>query len=167
MSKALILALLEEAYAKKTWHGPNLLQSIKGVDAKQAAWRPAPGRHNIWEEVLHAAYWKYAVRRHLEGGQRGSFVLKGSNFFPRPEEGKDTEAAWRADRKILEAEHRSMIQAIRRILKSPKANKHLRMVYGVAFHDIYHAGQIRLLRRLQEQPSSRKRRVVLPTSSAS
>jgi len=50
-SPKLVLALLEEAYEKKTWHGPNLKQSIKGISAKQAAWRPGPGRHNIWEEM--------------------------------------------------------------------------------------------------------------------
>jgi hypothetical protein len=149
-NEAIILALLDEAFQKKTWHGPNLRQAIRGVTAKQAAWRPAPGRHNIWEETLHAAYWKYAVRRRMEGGKRGSFVLSGSNFFARPEKGEATEAAWRADRAILENEHRELVQAVRKVLKSPAAGKYLPMLYGVAFHDIYHAGQIRLLRRLRK-----------------
>src|SRR5215813_14344790 len=100
----LVLALLEEAYSKKTWHGPNLRQSLKGVTAAQAAWRPAPGRHNIWELTLHAAYWKYAARRRLEGGKRGAFAVKGSNFFPRPEPGKQGEEAWRADKALLRGE---------------------------------------------------------------
>jgi hypothetical protein len=147
-SENLIVALLEEAFEKKTWHGPNLRQALKGVNAKQAAWRPARARHNIWEETLHAAYWKYAVRRRLEGRKRGSFVLAGSNFFVRPEKGKATEAAWRGDRAILQNEHRALLQTIKKVLKSPRAKKHLPMLYGVAFHDVYHAGQIRLLRRL-------------------
>ena len=150
-SAQLVLALLDEAYEKKTWHGPNLKQSLKGVAARQAAWRPGPGRHNIWEVALHAAYWKYAVRRRIEGGQRGSFVLKGSNFFARPEKGKATEAAWSADKKLLEREHRAMRAAIAKVLRMPRGAKLLRQLYGVAFHDIYHAGQIRLLRRLQER----------------
>lgn len=150
-NQAIILALLDEAFSKKTWHGPNLRQALKGVTSKQAAWRPAPGRHNIWEETLHAAYWKYAVRRKLEGGKRGSFCLKGSNFFARPEKGRATEAAWRADRAILEGEHRALVQTVRSALETSRAKKHLRMLYGVAFHDVYHAGQIRLLRRLQER----------------
>jgi DinB family protein len=149
--QAILLALLDEAYSKKTWHGPNLRQALKGVSAKQAAWRPGPGRHNIWEETLHAAYWKYAVRRRIEGGKRGSFILKGSNFFARPEKGRASEAAWRTDHAILENEHRALVQAIGKILKSSHAKKHLRMLYGIAFHDVYHAGQIRLLRRLQER----------------
>src|SRR5580658_3372685 len=117
-NQTLILALLDEAFEKKTWHGPNLRQALKGVTAEQAAWRPSAGRHNIWEETLHAAYWKYAVRRRLEGGKRGSFVLKGSNFFVRPEKGKATEAAWRADRAILEHEHRTLVETIRKVLRS-------------------------------------------------
>ena len=147
---ALLLSLLDEAYSKKAWHGPNLRQSLKGVSAKQAARRPGRDRHNIWEIALHAAYWKYAVRRKLEGGKRGAFVLKGSNFFTRPEKGNASEAAWRADRAILETEHRELEKTIRPALKRPQSKKRLAMIYGVAFHDVYHAGQVRLLRRLME-----------------
>src|SRR5690349_13215351 len=144
----LAMALLDEAYENKTWLGPNLKQSLKGVSVVQAAWRPGAGRHNIWELALHSAYWKYALRRRIEGGKRGSFVLKGSNFFSRPEKGKATEKAWRADLALLESEHNALEAAIRRVLKTPRAKKMLPALYGVAFHDIYHAGQIRLLRRL-------------------
>jgi hypothetical protein len=144
----LVLALLDEAYEKRTWHGPNLGQSLRGVTAKQAAWRPGRGRHNIWEVALHAAYWKYAVRRRIEGGKRGSFTLRGSNFFARPEKGKLTEAAWSTDKALLEQEHKRMCAAIEKVLRTPRGSKILPMLYGVAFHDIYHAGQIRLLRRL-------------------
>jgi DinB family protein len=149
-TNVLLLALLNEAYSQKTWHGPNLRQSLKGVSAKQAAWRPGRGRHNICEIVLHAAYWKYVVRRKLEGGKRGSFILKGSNFFTRPDDGKATEAAWRRDRAILETEHRELEKTIRKVLRTPLSEKRLAMIYGVAFHDVYHAGQVRLLRRLME-----------------
>jgi hypothetical protein len=147
----LVLTLLDEGYQKKTWHGPNLRQSLKGVSARQAAWRPGPGRHNIWEVALHAAYWKYAVRRRIEGGKRGSFALKGHNFFARPGKGKLSEAAWNADKRLLEREHRTMCAAIAKALRSPRSDKYLCQLYGVAFHDVYHAGQIRLLRRLQER----------------
>jgi len=147
---ALLLALLAEGYSKKTWHGPNLRQSLKGVTAKQAAWRPGPGRHNIWELTLHAAYWKYVARRRIDGGKRGSFTLEGSNFFPRPEKGKAGETDWRKDLALLEQEHRALMLAVRHTLKSPRARKLLPTLYGVAFHDVYHAGQIRLLRRLMK-----------------
>lgn len=150
-STRLVLAVLDEAYERKTWHGPNLKQSLKGVTARQAAWRPGRDRHNIWEVALHAAYWKYALRRRIEGGKRGSFELKGSNFFTRPEKDKRNEAAWTADKRLLEREHRALRATVVQLSRTPRAPKFLPQLYGIAFHDIYHAGQIRLLRRLQER----------------
>src|SRR5262249_53011811 len=98
-----------------------------------------------------AAYWKYALRRKIEGGKRGSFVLKGSNFFPRPEKGKLNEAAWSTDKKLLEREHRALEAAVTKVLRTSRGRKLTRQFYGIAFHGIYHAGQIRLLRRLMER----------------
>ena len=141
-----LLDLLDEAFDKKSWHGPNLRSSLRGVSAKQAAWRPKPGAHNVWELTLHAAYWKYIVRRRITGDKRGSFALPGSNFFPRPVE--TTEAAWRADGKILVAEHKKLREVVASLPSDRvnQANSHL--IRGAAAHDLYHAGQIRLLRRL-------------------
>jgi len=149
-TRSAILNLFDEAFAKKAWHGPNLWQSLKGVTAEQAAWRPGSGRHNIWEVTLHAAYWKYVVRRKLEGSKRGGFVLTGSNFFPRPQAGKRTEAAWKADQEILASEHAALRKAIRKALAKQVTPKLAHTLWGVSFHDVYHAGQIRLLRRLME-----------------
>jgi hypothetical protein len=148
-TEGLLLQILDESYGKRTWHGPNLRQSLRGVTAKQAAWRPAPGRHNIWELAVHAAYWKYAVRRRLEGGKRGSFALQGSNFFERPAKGGSNEAAWRANKELLEREHDALRESVEKAIRTGRAARFVRQIFGVAFHDVYHAGQIRLLRRLQ------------------
>lgn len=141
-----LLDLLDEAFDKKSWHGPNLRGAIRGVNARQAAWRPAPGRHNIWELTLHAAYWKYVGRRKLTGEKRGSFVLKGSNFFARPEAGAEEEAAWKAEVTTLVDEHRELRAVVSQIPAPSRAQAHI--IRGIAAHDLYHAGQIRLLRRL-------------------
>ena len=143
-----LLGLLDEAYKRAAWHGPNLRGSIRGLTAREAARRPKAGRHNIWEIVVHAAYWKYTVRRRIEGGKRGSFVLKGSNFFTRPAAGANTEKAWIADKELLEREHRALLQAVVALRGTPRWEKLLPQLWGIAFHDVYHAGQIRLLRRL-------------------
>src|SRR5215467_7551195 len=103
MEREFLLDALDEAFHKKSWHGPNLRQAVRGVTPEQAAWRPQGDRHNIWELAVHAAYWKYVVRRKLTGEKRGSFALKGSNWFARPAErgaGRG-EAAWRADVALL------------------------------------------------------------------
>lgn len=149
----LLLHLLDEGYKKKAWHGPNLRGSIRGLTVKEAAKRPGPRRHNIWEIVVHCAYWKYAVRRRILGEKRGSFPLKGSNWFERP--AKKTEDAWRADIALLEETHRALRDAIEGLSakdldKIPRGSKvsNRFVISGIAFHDVYHAGQIQLLKRL-------------------
>lgn len=146
---ALLIEAIDQGYDRRAWHGPNLRQSLRGVSALVAAWRPEPGRHNIWEIAVHAAYWKYIVRRRLLGERRGSFTLKGSNWFTRPVE--LTEKAWRADLAFLESEHRKLRDALVECLGDKNRKIPLRMIMGAGFHDIYHAGQIRLLRRLQQK----------------
>ncbi|MBZ5622097.1 MAG: DinB family protein [Acidobacteriia bacterium] len=150
---ALLLDLLDEAFDKKSWHGPNLRGSVRGVTARQAAWRPAPDRHNIWEYALHAAYWKYILRRRITGEKRGFFVLKGSNFFERPAE--LSEAAWKSDVAILLAQHQDLRRAVAELRPEMREDQKkwcsiLYLIRGAAAHDLYHAGQIRLLRRLSK-----------------
>ena len=150
----MLLGLLDEAYDEKAWHGPNLRGSLRRVSAHEAARRPGPGRHNVWELAVHAAYWKYAVRRRLAGEKRGSFPLAGSNWFARPE-GAASEALWKKDLALLEAEHRALRQVVEtlspRVLhrKAPGSRfTTVALVRGAAAHDLYHAGQIQLLKRL-------------------
>ena len=147
----LLLDGLDEAFDKKSWHGPNLRGSIRGVTARQAAWRAAANRHNIWEYAVHAAYWKYVVRRRITGEKRGKFPLPGHNFFARPVE--LSEVAWKADIDLLVAQHQDLRRAVlelpaalRKDGKEWRAMVHL--IRGASAHDLYHAGQIRLLRRL-------------------
>lgn len=140
-----VLASIDEAFDRKSWHGPNLRGALRGVTAEEALWRPAPGRHNIWELAVHCAYWKYVGRRRLTGEKRGSFPLKGSNFFAIPEEAGA--AAWRQAVDLLLAQHQQWRAAV---AAAPKLDdRKLHLVRGVAAHDLYHAGQIQLLKRLQ------------------
>jgi uncharacterized damage-inducible protein DinB len=149
----LLLQILDSAFDKKSWHGPNLRGSIRGIEAAQAAWRPAPGRHNIWEHVVHAAYWKYIVRRRLRGEKKGSFPLQGSNWFVRPQ--IVAQSAWRDDVALLETSHRALRAAVAELAPqdlqyTPAHSKvsNAALLTGVAAHDVYHAGQIQLLKRL-------------------
>jgi hypothetical protein len=104
---------------------------------------------------LHAAYWKYTVRRRLRSDARGSFALKGSNWFPVP--ATLSPAEWKAHVALLESEHRLLRQTIltfsadRLHEVSPGAKvSHLATIMGIAAHDVYHAGQIQLLKRLEQ-----------------
>ncbi|MBI1804374.1 MAG: DinB family protein [Ignavibacteriae bacterium] len=150
----LLLQSIDEGYSKKAWHGPNLRGSIRGLTAKESAWRPGKDRHNIWEIVVHCAYWKYAARRRLLGEKRGSFPLRGSNWFTRPD-GKPNEDDWRQDIRLLEEMHRAMVDAISDLKASdlkviPRGSKvdNRAIIAGIAMHDVYHAGQVQLMKRM-------------------
>ena len=153
---ALLVAIIDQAYNKTSWHGTNLRGSLRRVTPAQAAWRPAPGRHNIWEIAVHAAYWKYAAARRFTGGTRGSFPLKGSNWFVRPVAPRASiETDWKADLDLLDDMHDELRAAVARLSakelsRTPPGKKvsNVALVSGVAAHDLYHAGQIQILKRL-------------------
>jgi uncharacterized damage-inducible protein DinB len=153
-----LLSLIDEAFDHGSWHGPNLRGALRGLSAAEAAWRPAPGRHSIWELAIHCAYWKYAVWRRLTGAKRGSFPREGSNWFQGPVPA--TERAWRQDLALLTKWHRQLREEIarldaaglgRRSRGSRQTNG--RLVRGIAAHDLYHAGQVQLLKRLARAES--------------
>lgn len=150
---ALLLSQIDQAYDKKSWHGPNLKGSIRGLELNELVWRPSRARHNIWEQTLHAMYWKYVVWRRMTGEKRGSFPYSGSNWFPR--DADRTMADWRKDVKLLDETHQRLRAEIAKLSPSnldvkPAGSKvsNLMIISGVANHDIYHAGQIQLLKRL-------------------
>ena len=149
-----LLFLIDTAFDHVSWHGTNLRGSLRGLTPKQAAWRPSPGRHNIWELVVHAAYWKYVAWRRLTGAARGSFAEDGSNWFERPAE--ISARAWQADLSMLADAHRTLRTAVAAVdprtldqrLGGKSRTTPRALVTGVAAHDFYHAGQIQLLKRL-------------------
>ena len=158
--KDLLLKLIDEGFANHAWHGSNLKGSLRGISAREAAWRPDNNRHNIWEIAVHAAYWKYAVRRRLSGEKRGSFPLKGSSWFVRPE--SLTENAWKSDLKLLAEEHRLLRETVEHLAvarlqtRSPSGKyTYETLIYGIANHDVYHTGQIQLIKRLFAQGTTR------------
>jgi hypothetical protein len=139
---SLLLNLIDQAFDCKAWHGTNLKGSLRGMKASEAACRPAAGRHNAWEIAVHCAYWKYAVWRRLTGVKRGSFPIKGSNWFARPADGAD----WKADFALLAKMHSQLREAVAPLKTVPN----LALLTGIAAHDLYHAGQIQLLKRLRQ-----------------
>lgn len=146
--RSMFLRLLDEAYDKATWHGPNLRSSVRGVTAGTAVWRPGRGRRNIAEIVLHCAYTKNLVRRRLTAAKRRNFPLQGSNWFEIPH--KLTPSRWREYLSMLQHEHSELRAALQvaslALLSTWRAKDN---IVGVTFHDIYHAGQVRTIRALR------------------
>ena len=150
-----VLHLLDPPAGTKLWYGgATALGSLRGVGHEEAAWKPAPDRHSIWELALHLAYWKYAVRRRLDDSvPRGAFPRSPANW-PHMPYGLD-ERAWKEDRALLRHEHEALVAVARSL--PPERLDHrdakgeyraLDLLFGVATHDVYHTGQIQLMKRL-------------------
>jgi uncharacterized damage-inducible protein DinB len=156
----ILLDLLDEGFDRPAWHGPNLRGALRGLRADEAAWVPGKGRNSAWAITLHCAYWKYAVRRRLTGeGKRGSFPRPGSNWPTMPTPPGAT--AWRADLALLDEQHRLLREAVSRFPASRIGERlgrstAARLIYGIAAHDLYHAGQVRLLIKLAGAKSRRR-----------
>jgi uncharacterized damage-inducible protein DinB len=151
------IALLQHqvrlGYDVRSWHGPNLLGSLRGVTIDAACYRPQRGRHNIWEIVVHCAYWKYRACRLLGSDSTRPFELKGSDWFERPV--ARTDRVWRQDLKLLGEWQTALLDAVERTdsrtLDAARGRfTTAELISGITAHDLYHAGQIRLLRRLYD-----------------
>ncbi|HKW90018.1 MAG TPA: DinB family protein [Candidatus Acidoferrales bacterium] len=153
-----LIAMLDEAYAGPAWHGPCLRQSLRGVTPRAAARRPGRGRHNIWELAVHATYWKYVAIRRILGETELRFGEPGHNFFERPAKGagaSEQAALWRRDLARLARMHKELRKAVGSLEDSlldrrARGGRHTNrvLIAGEAMHDVYHAGQIQLLKRL-------------------
>ena len=149
----LLVDVAEQAYHTRAWHGTNLRGSLRGLSIDEALWRPGSRRHNIWEIALHTAYWKYTVWRKLTGAEIGGFPREGSNFPALPE--TPDMKHWKKDLALMRKTHLDFIEAIRGFSARKLEQKPPKLkfpwkeyIYGVASHDLYHAGQIQLLKRL-------------------
>ena len=149
-ARDLLLDLLDEAYDKTSWHGPNLRGALRGLKASDVDWRPAAGRHSIRELAVHAAYWKFRIRRRLTGQLDATFPLPGKNWFR-----LDASTPWASHLTLLANEHAALRKAIAsfpvRRLHAPIVSNGATAAYlmrGIAAHDLYHTGQIALLKRM-------------------
>lgn len=140
---------LERAFTAEAWHGPSVLELLADVDAAKAAARPIAGAHSIWELVLHIAAWDKAVASRLNGS-RGE-VSAEENF---PAVNDPSEASWQRAIATLKQNHRELLEAMARVedsrLEAPvvegMSSVYVHM-HGAIQHDLYHAGQIAILKK--------------------
>jgi uncharacterized damage-inducible protein DinB len=144
---------LRRAFDGEAWHGDSVFEILKGVTAAQAAARPIAGAHTIWELVLHIAAWDGAVLRRL-----GGVALELSDAENFPPVSDTSEAAWRAALAQVRRVHEELVAAVAALpdsrlgdLVPGKEGAHYNfhyMLHGVVQHELYHAGQIALLKKM-------------------
>jgi uncharacterized damage-inducible protein DinB len=156
MSQTALLAdQIRRAFEKDAWHGDALFEILAGVSAKTAAARPIPNAHTIWEILLHIAAWDDVVIR-----RAGGAVVKladEENFPPV----KDTsDAAWQQALEAIRKKHDDLVKTVAAFPDS-RLHDHVQgkpqdyydfyyMFSGVVQHELYHAGQIALLKKVSQ-----------------
>jgi len=149
----LIAEQLHNAFAGNAWHGPAVLELLTDVDAATAAAHPLPDTHSIWELLLHIAAWDDAVNRRIVLGKFGKALqLNDAENFPRVTD--KSSAAWKDTIAHAKKAHRELLKTVTTL-----SDERLRervpgkpydvgfMLQGVAQHEIYHAGQIAILKK--------------------
>ena len=147
---------LNREHGGDPWHGTPLRQLLTDVDYLQAGARPAEGVHTIWEIVLHMTAWKNEVRRRLAGAPAG---VPTEGDWPAPAApGPQT---WCEALDALEDSHRALVAVVARVpdqqlftpTNDPRDSEtgqgvtHYVLLHGIVQHDVYHSGQIALLKR--------------------
>lgn len=159
----LALAVLDGAFAGKAWQGPTLSGSLRGVTPALALWKPGQKRRCIWEQLLHATYWKLTILRVFDPDTGLKLLRPGSNW-PRPPAAAPSATSaqqWKADLARLHEVHAALRSAVAALPehawhtrpRKPSSSAARTLTYagylaGAAAHDAYHTGQIRLLKRL-------------------
>ncbi len=143
---------LRRAFEGEAWHGPALLEILRGVTAAGAAARPLPASHRIWEIVQHIAVWDDVARRRMDGA-----VVQPTPAEDWPAVTDTREGAWQRTLDHLGQTHDALIRAVTalpdsRLLekvpgKEPAFYTLYYMLHGIVQHELYHAGQIALLKK--------------------
>ncbi len=152
-----LAALLEQAYFGEPdrgdgigWHGPSVQRIVEDIGFETASLRPEAG-HTIWALVLHIAVWDEICARRLAGEV---IAITTGDPGDWPDVGERTEAAWRTARDRLHAAQIGLIEIVKRLEPEALLEKtagcgwtNHTMIHGTLHHDLYHAGQIAMLRR--------------------
>ena len=140
---------LRRAFKGNAWHGPALLELLEDVDAATAAAKPLAEVHSIWELVLHVAVWDDAASRRLDGKKWQPTGLANFPLAPQP-----TEAAWRKCIAQTRRTHDALVKTVATLPDSRlrdrvpgKRYDFYHMLQGIAQHELYHAGQIAILKK--------------------
>jgi uncharacterized damage-inducible protein DinB len=139
---------MKRAFEGDAWHGPGVREVLDGVTAAQAGKRVIPDAHTIGELVLHMACWKDVVRRRLAGEK---VQVSDAENFPKLAPG---DTAWRAAREALDRAHQDLVAAVQSLDESkldkplvPGGSAGYVQLHGIIQHDLYHAGQIAILKK--------------------
>lgn len=141
-----IITLLERTFEANAWHGPSVKEAIQGMTEAESHTR-LPNTHSIIELVGHMAAWrKYVVRKVLGDS---SYTVSDEANFP---SGKN----WAEIAQHLKESQEELVNVLRQfplqdifsqVAGVTQPLTYYTLLHGIIQHDLYHAGQIVLIRK--------------------
>ncbi|HTZ99471.1 MAG TPA: DinB family protein [Candidatus Aquilonibacter sp.] len=144
-----ILDQMDRAFSGDAWHGPPLMRLLEGVSAEDASKHAVPGAHSIWELVHHIGAWNSIVQHRLLGE-----TVEVTTQRDWPPVWEVSDPAWkRAIENLIES--RARLRQVAAHLREDQLDEKIgattvsryEILHGVIQHDLYHAGQIAVLRK--------------------
>jgi uncharacterized damage-inducible protein DinB len=141
---------LRRCFEGGAWHGPAVLEALAGVSHEDAQAHPIPNAHSIWELVLHMAAGHRLVLRRLKGDGAPLTPEEDWPTVPAP-----TAEAWREAVRTLAQLSQELRIAVRAfpaerldepLVPDPPYTAYTQFI-GITQHDLYHAGQVALLKK--------------------
>jgi uncharacterized damage-inducible protein DinB len=137
---------IDRSWRGEAWSGPALQEILAGVDETSARWTPGAGVHSIFELLLHVSCWERVARERVLGR---AHTPSDAENFPHPS------VSWKDALSAADAGHAALVEAVRALSDdgigktAPGCSYTLRfMLHGVAQHNLYHAGQMAILKKL-------------------
>ena len=144
-----ILDQMDRAFSGDAWHGPSLTVLLDGISARDASRHPVARAHSIWELVHHLRAWNDIVERRLQNES-----VDPTPEMDWPAVGEVTESAWQRTLNDLGQSRARLRQAVEQLQETRLEEKTGNsrdscyvMLHGLVQHDLYHAGQIAVLKK--------------------
>jgi len=145
--------LFRAAHDGKTWHGKSVMETLEGISSQEAAANPIPNSHSIWDYVLHIMNWRIFAIRNLK--EDTPYIVKLNTDLDWTPITDFSEEAWQRALKDFHQSALDLESAIKemeeeKLFEKVQGSSHSWYVtlHGVIQHDIYHSGQIMLLRKM-------------------
>jgi len=131
--------------------------ALDGVNVEVACWKPADADINcIWETLSHLTYYNNAYLQRLKGIDHQYDIASNDESFSTGEYG---EASWQADVSRFNAVMTEFLELVvaaddgrlAELVSAENQTKWATLILNIAAHNAYHAGQIVLLRKLQDR----------------
>lgn len=144
-----IIDQMDRAMNGEAWHGPHLEELLKDVSAQQASAHPVASAHSIWELVNHIGAWNSILAQRAAG-----HVVAVTPAQDWPPVTDTSAAAWNRALEQMRASRVQLRSAVQKLTDAQledtapgKDHSIYVMLHGGVQHDLYHAGQIAVLKK--------------------